>query len=1146
MLSRARDGEDDGVFSRERVSNYLTFVGGAMRRRVRLLSAVFAATMALVVTALLMLPKTYHAEVKLTAQRNPVLAVRGDGPDAPVAPTKGAIETVHRRDNLVAIVASTHLVQHFKEHRAPSQRAMAALRGKLSRTKPTEQDEIDGMVDMLEKRLVAWTNEGTVTIAVDWQDPWMANEIIEAAQRNYLAARYTMEISALSESIAIVAGHSAGLKADIDKAVAAVDTLRGKKASPDHAAGAVEAAAVPGPMAVKPKKVDAAPAVEPEDAPEKRAAIAQKQRMIDELEDSRRKRLSDAQARLSEQQSVYTENHPVIVNLRTTIGALSAPSPEVALLRSELAALRAPVARVPAQDATDAPAPATASEPAGRPLPALPVRSAVIVPKIENGVLRLDAELAEERDPAIVFARRQLRDAMDKYAFLQNQVQAAEIELETAQAAFKYRYNVLTPTQMPKHPIKPNMPLMLFVAMIAALVTAIVAAVVADMRSGRVVERWQLEALLGQPILGEMALSPAQTPLALPEKTLATFRPRAPTPEPHPKPVRGDTPMHQDRRHFPRLEAHVLWRAPRLGGPQSPVLDVSEGGLRVYSDDMVAVGSRLEMELLFPGEETLEVLARVVRVDTLPKGSPAKFDVAVEFLDVPVEAREKLISQGAISGEHARVGPPSEPRKNVEKADEVEQIEQKDARDGLLEPSLRAGVTGGPERNDDVREEDRNEEGLLHASRRSGARATRTRNGGRLSVLFVTPYLPSPSWFGGQTRLQGLISGIARANDVSVLSLVDPSEDHAASVKATEAYARSVITVQNHRYAAGNVAKRLIQLASILSPDSYERMVHLDAAFETELDRLTATERFDVIHFSFPHMAAYRTRRVGVPNAGPAYLLDEHNIEHDLVRQTAVSGETAIRRAFSAINRRKVHAEEKSAWARLDGCTVTSEHDQELLLADSPTTRTAVVPNGVDLAYYVPRPAPELAGAKPTLLFFGAIDYYPNTDGVLYYLRQVKPHLDRLAPGTKLEIVGRRPPDEILAAASEDVAIRGPVADLRPHIAAASVVIVPLRIGGGTRLKILEAMAMGKAVVSTSLGAEGLDAVPERDLLIADDAETFAKQVKRVLDDPALAARLGAAARELVSARYGWERSVERLSSFYHEVLESRGVSLSA
>ena len=252
-------------------------------------------------------------------------------------------------------------------------------------------------------------------------------------------------------------------------------------------------------------------------------------------------------------------------------------------------------------------------------------------------------------------------------------------------------------------------------------------------------------------------------------------------------------------------------------------------------------------------------------------------------------------------------------------------------------------------------------------------------------------------------------------------------------------------------------------------------------------------------------------------------VLDEHNIEYDIVRRTAGAEASALRRAYSAIEWRKVRREERHAWSHLDGCTLTSVRDQHMLLADEPTARTAVVPNGVDLDFFRPAPA-SLPRETQTLLFFGAIDYYPNTDAVLFFLNDVLAQLVARYPHLRVCIVGRKPPESILSQQSLGVEVTGVVDDIRPWLDRADVVIVPLRIGGGTRLKILEAMAMGKAMVSTSLGAEGLDVVPERDLLFADDAAAFAAQIGRLLDDPALGRRIGAAARRVVEARYGWGR----------------------
>jgi polysaccharide biosynthesis protein PslH len=408
-------------------------------------------------------------------------------------------------------------------------------------------------------------------------------------------------------------------------------------------------------------------------------------------------------------------------------------------------------------------------------------------------------------------------------------------------------------------------------------------------------------------------------------------------------------------------------------------------------------------------------------------------------------------------------------------------------------------------------------------------------------VLFVTPYLPSPPRFGGQRRLHGLISGLSASHEVSVLSLVDAGEDQTEARLATEAYCRRVVTVQNRLCAGGPTWKRVLQIGSLLSPWSYEGIVHRGRALAATLDELTARERYDVVHFEFSHTAACAAKHARSRTWGAALLLDEHNIEYDLARQTARRGASAARRAYSAVNGRKVRAEELGAWAHLDGCTLTSARDQQMLLSEAPETRTAVVPNGVDLELF--RPQREPPREAKTVLFFGAIDYYPNIDGLLFFLDEVLPRIRSRVPGALLRIVGRRPPEVILSRRGPGVEVTGAVDDVRPYLERAAVVVVPLRIGGGTRLKIVEAMAMGKAVVSTSLGAEGLDAVPERDLCIADDAEGFAEKVSRLLADPERSGRLGAAARRLVEARYGWSRSVERLTAFYGEVLDAVGAS---
>jgi glycosyltransferase involved in cell wall biosynthesis len=379
-----------------------------------------------------------------------------------------------------------------------------------------------------------------------------------------------------------------------------------------------------------------------------------------------------------------------------------------------------------------------------------------------------------------------------------------------------------------------------------------------------------------------------------------------------------------------------------------------------------------------------------------------------------------------------------------------------------------------------------------------------------------------------------LIGGLARSHSVSVLSLDEPGADRDAAMRATREYCDEVMTVPNDRYGRNGVphpSKRGLQLKSLLSPYSYERLVYHRPALQAALDQLVQRRRYDIINVEFSLMAGYRLPRT------VRLVLDEHNIEYDILYRTQKVERQPVRKLYSYINYLKLRREERAAWRRFDGCVFTSARDEDVVRRDYPRIPTAVVPNAVDADAF--RPA-QLPREPMTLLFFGAMDYYPNTDGILYFLREIMPRLKPRFPSLRLHIVGQAPPEAVRSWASDDVIVTGFVDDVRPYLERASVVIVPLRIGGGTRLKIVEAMAMGKAIVSTTLGAEGIDVTDGENVLLADASDAFAAQVGRLLDDPRLVQRLGSAARQLVETRYTWQASVCALEGFYRELLRAR------
>ena len=406
----------------------------------------------------------------------------------------------------------------------------------------------------------------------------------------------------------------------------------------------------------------------------------------------------------------------------------------------------------------------------------------------------------------------------------------------------------------------------------------------------------------------------------------------------------------------------------------------------------------------------------------------------------------------------------------------------------------------------------------------------------RLRLLYLSLFPPSPPTFGAQRRIEGLMRAMARRHDITAITLLPPGVDGGAAERAMREYCREVAMVPSRPWQGPR--KRLVQLRSLLSIRSFERHNSDSRALRTVLDSFLSKRVFDIVNLEFPFLAPQGLRK-SPPNApAPRLVLDAHNIEFDLARQQTRDELGLARRLYNTVNYRKLRREERNVWRRFDGVTFCSVADEARARMFEPEVRSAVVPNAVDLDYFKPRPD-DPPSDKGTVIFFGAINYFPNVDGLLYLLREVWPRIEKSHPRARLKIVGPHPTPEILAFQGPRVEVAGKVDDLRPHLARAAVSIVPLRIGGGTRFKILEAMAMARPVVSTSLGAEGIEAEPERQLLVADDPAAFARAVGRVLDDAQLSGRLGREGRALVERRYSWDAAAQRLDLFFLELFAS-------
>jgi len=265
---------------------------------------------------------------------------------------------------------------------------------------------------------------------------------------------------------------------------------------------------------------------------------------------------------------------------------------------------------------------------------------------------------------------------------------------------------------------------------------------------------------------------------------------------------------------------------------------------------------------------------------------------------------------------------------------------------------------------------------------------------------------------------------------------------------------------------------------------------------------------------------------VAMPNlpASPAVpvVLFEHNVEYMIWKRLYEVEKRRWRRALLSLEWRKMRRYEAGACTRAGLTVAVSEADRALLAACAPGADIRAIPTGVDTSYFHPNGAAE---APATLVFTGSMDWYPNEDAIMYFMDAILPEVRRAVPGVSLAVVGRDPTDRLrAAAAAAGVRVTGTVADVRPYVAEASIYVVPLRVGGGTRLKIFEALAMGKAVVSTRVGAEGLPIVSDRHFLQADSPADFARAVIGLLKDPARRRALGMAGRRLVEERHSWSR----------------------
>jgi glycosyltransferase involved in cell wall biosynthesis len=294
-------------------------------------------------------------------------------------------------------------------------------------------------------------------------------------------------------------------------------------------------------------------------------------------------------------------------------------------------------------------------------------------------------------------------------------------------------------------------------------------------------------------------------------------------------------------------------------------------------------------------------------------------------------------------------------------------------------------------------------------------------------------------------------------------------------------------------------------------------------------------EHIDLVHVDMLPLTVYLNEFENLPK-----ILVNHNVESIRLYRWFKTEPNPVKKAYLGIQWLKLRSFERSAMNKFDGCVVVSEIDKELLIKMKVKSSLFVVPNGTDTKFFKPSNGKVVANS---VLWIGHMDVHTNKDAVLYFWKDIYPILRRKYPKVKVTFVGTAPPKEIAAAARTDgnVKVTWFVDDIRPYIDEAAVMVVPIRIGSGTRLKILDAMAMGKAIVSTAVGCEGINVSNGKNILIADNPEDFANKTIELLKNPDMRINLEKNALELVKT-YDWSLIGEKQELVYKDVMSRRGL----
>ena len=401
-----------------------------------------------------------------------------------------------------------------------------------------------------------------------------------------------------------------------------------------------------------------------------------------------------------------------------------------------------------------------------------------------------------------------------------------------------------------------------------------------------------------------------------------------------------------------------------------------------------------------------------------------------------------------------------------------------------------------------------------------------------MRILWVKAGKILPVDTGGKIRSYNILRHLARSHQVTFLSYYGGKKDsgYGTDIQREFPGAETIWTAALDGNAFAQSADYLWRVFQS-PPFAVSKFTH--PKVQQALTSWLGAKTFDVA------VCDFLSASLNFPDVldTPAVLF-QHNMETALWRRMASTEANLTKRIAYQIEAAKMARYEKRVLGKFQHVIAVSDHDRQQMLAMAPGCAITVVATGVDTKKY--GVVPPATATPPRIVFTGSMDWEPNLDAVAYFCRDIFPRVLSTFPSAIFQIVGRNPHPQVRQLASEHIEVTGTVPSVREYLRDATLVVVPLRIGGGTRLKIFEAMAMGKAVISTSIGAEGLDVQSGRDLILADNPASFADAILSLIQNADLRQNYQRAAAKL-AAQYDWSNIVERFASVLQEV--SRGVT---